>query len=389
MNICMISQYLPNIGGIENLVSDLSRRLARKGNQVSVVAPAYPGTEPFGNRAEDMDGVQVFRFKRSGGFPFGLDELRNMNTTLRVAHREQDFDILHAHFAKNEALVGALAAGKLGLPLITTVHGSDIMDSWGGMCEHRWSRFWVRQALKRSFKLTTVSHFLKERVLEHGIPREKLKVIHNWIDPEEFSRSAKEPDDCGHDAKEKSLFRIFTARRLVEKNGVDLLLRALDSLEKSALKGRYRLDVLAGGPQEERLKKMCRGKEYLDRVHFQGPVSYQRYLSLLRNANLAVVPSRWEGFGMVVLEAMAAGTPVVATKVGGIPEIIRHRENGFLVKPESSSIAEGILELWNSPGLREEIRKNGRESVNFRFHYKRAIKEWTETYQSTKDEFKY
>ncbi|MCK4615191.1 MAG: glycosyltransferase [Thermoplasmata archaeon] len=80
MNICMISQYLPNIGGIENIVSDLSQRLVKEGHNVSVVAPAYPDTISYDQIPGELNGVKVYRFKMSRRFPFGLDELRNMHS---------------------------------------------------------------------------------------------------------------------------------------------------------------------------------------------------------------------------------------------------------------------------------------------------------------------
>jgi len=385
MNICMISQYLPNIGGIENIVSDLSERVAGEGHNVSVVAPCYPGTRPYAGEPERLNGVHIYRFNRTRGLPLGVDELKNMYSMVLKAHERERFDIIHAHFAKNEGLVGSRAARKLGLPLITTVHGSDIMDSWGGMCERPWSRFWVRQALKRSFRLSTVSGFLKDEVQKHGIPEDKVRVIHNWIDPGEFSspsgRSSK-------DGSQDGMFHILSARRLVKKNGVDLLLKSLEHMEQSPLKGRYRLHILSNGPEKERLKQMVLGRPYGPQVEFHGPVPFADYLSLLHQADVCCVPSRWEGFGMVVLEAFAAGTPVVAARVGGIPEIIRDGENGLLVSTEASSFAEALIRLHREPGLRRKLSGNAVADVNGHFHYRRGIREWLDHYSSTINDFR-
>jgi len=396
MNICMISQYLPNLGGIENIVSDLARRLVREGHQVSVIAPTYEGTLPFHDEPEELDGVRIYRFARSQGYPMGIDELGNMYSLLLKANEREAFDIIHAHFAKNEGLVGNKAGKKLGIPTVTTVHGSDIMDRWGGMCENAWSRFWVRKVLKGSTRLSTVSGFLKEEVLKHGIPEEKVRVIHNWIDPQDFSRSlggiVNSPTLlAGFDSG--SLFHIVTARRLVRKNGIDLLLEAMDHLEQGgsgsagedgpsrSLAGRWCLHILADGPERDSLKASIAGKSWKKNVLFHGAVSWPLYKGYLRWADAWVCPSRWEGFGMVLLEAFATGTPVIATRVGGIPEVIDDRRNGLLVEPDSASIAGGIAEILLDEPFAGTLVAEGTKSVEDHFHYSRGIREWIEYYQ--------
>ena len=438
----MISQYLPRIGGIENVVSDLSRKLVRAGHDVSVIAPRYDKNDNSNNvnsgntidndtnvnsgsddgttsinkssknnrvaseGPEMVEGVKVYRFGTSRGFPMGLDELRNMYNLTLQAHSYERFDIIHSHFAKNEGLVGIRAGRKLGIPVVTTVHGSDIMDVWGGMCERPWSRYWVRRVLKGSYRLSAVSGFLKERVLEHGIPQAKVRVIHNWIDPGDFTFNPapnyqkeqgtwKDNANCDRgsngveiaDRGRVHTFKIVTARRLVRKNGVDLLLSSLDHLVGTRMEGRYLLHILSDGPLKAELQGSVKGTPHEDLVTFHGSVSFQRYLLHLRDADAWIVPSRWEGFGMVVLEAFAAGTPVVATNVGGIPEIIRHGQNGILVEPDPKAIACGIGKLYEDPALRSSLVENGKSSVSEYFNFRRGIREWVEYYSDIIDDY--
>ena len=438
----MISQYLPRIGGIENVVSDLSRRLIRAGHDVAVIAPRYDkndnGTNVnSGNTIDNntnvnsgsdddttsinkssknnrvasdlpevVDGVKIYRFDSTRGFPMGFDELRNMYNLTVKAHSIERFDIIHSHFAKNEGLVGMKVGRKIRIPVITTVHGSDIMDVWGGMCESSWSRYWVRRVLKGSYRLSAVSRFLKERVLEHGIPQAKVRVIHNWIDPGDFTFNPapdhqkeqgtwKDNVNCDRgsngveiaDRNEGYTFKIVTARRLVRKNGVDLLLSSLDHLVGTRMEGRYHLHILSDGPLKAELQGSVKGTPHEDLVTFHGSVIFQTYLSHLHDADAWVVPSRWEGFGMVVLEAFAAGTPVVATKVGGMPEIIQHGQNGILVEPDPKAIAHGIANLYDDPVLRGSLVENGRSSVSDHFNFRRGIKEWMDYYSDIIDDF--
>ena len=412
MHICMVSQYLPNIGGIENVVSDLSVNLVKEGHRVSVVSPTYPECVPFSEYPEELDGVLVYRFKTTIGVPFGLDELRNMYRMILTLNDNDPIDLIHSHFAKNEGLVGIKAALKLWIPQITTVHGSDIMDQWGGMCEKAWSRYWVKRVLRRSYRLTTVSEFLKGMVIQHGIPEVKVRVIHNWIDPsmiEEISSNdpshGKNPKDLRKKKNSRndkrfqqtisadqpfddpSKFRIVTARRFVKKNGVDILIQAVKELKDSNFLGEPHLHILADGPERTNLIALVEELGLSDCVTFHGSVSRDIYLSILRNGNAWVVPSRWEGFGMVILEAFAAGTPVIATKVGGIPEILRHRENGLLVDPEPGAIADAIRDLFHNPGLRASMMAGGKDDIRDHFNIQRGLTEWIDYYKAVIQNF--
>jgi len=409
MNICMVSQYLPRVGGIENIVSDLSKRLAAEGHEIHVVAPAGPGSAPDGL----LDGVHVHRFSGTNRrFPFRIDRILAMKRKIEEVSRRFHVDIIHAHFAKNEGLVSTFAGRKLGIPVITTCHGTDLMFSFGGICEKAWGRYWVRRALHRSNAVTTVSEALRRNAWRLGIEKGKVEVIHNWIDAAGFAGGDREElrrelgigDMTGNG---RAVRIILTARRLVPKNGVDLLVEAVRKLGNPC-----RLLIIGEGPECPRLREQAARHEgtgecdpsrrnfppagrrmeasvdtpQKNTVEFLGFRPFDEYVKYLRAADVLVIPSRWEGFGMAALEAMSARTPVIATNVGGLPEIIRHGENGILVEPDPQAIAAGIDSLLDDTELAERLTRAAFADVSERFSWERARNRYLGIYQRVLDE---
>ncbi len=148
--------------------------------------------------------------------------------------------------------------------------------------------------------------------------------------------------------------RLLFVGKLERTKGPDLLLDALDVLARDGVS--VDLSIVGGGSLETDLRyRVRRSKGH--RVTFYGSIPHEAVLPLYEWSDIVVVPSRYEAFGLVVLEAMAAGRPVVATSVGGIPTIITPRRNGSLVHPDAESIARGIRELIENPDLRAEMAK--------------------------------
>ncbi len=133
MKICYISQYLPRVGGLELIVSDLASRLAEEGHEIHVI------TEQFGDTPEDevMDGVHVHRFKASKlRAPLAANWILAMYRKIKEVVNDHNIQLLHAHFAKTESVVAARVGRKLNLPVITTGHGSDLMFEFDGFYYH-------------------------------------------------------------------------------------------------------------------------------------------------------------------------------------------------------------------------------------------------------------
>ncbi len=201
-------------------------------------------------------------------------------------------------------------------------------------------------SLRHSDRVVCISNQIASMARAGGASLESIRVVANPVDTEFFyDRGAVRDIDL-----------LYLGRLSVEK-GVDLLLQALSGIE---LRGRI---VIAGdGPEGARLRAAAEQKALS--VEFVGHVDHDEARDLLCRSRLLVVPSRSEPQGVVVLEALASGTPVIGSNVGGIPDMIRDGENGWLVRPQNSDdLRRAILKAFQDPAKLDDMRTLARQSV--------------------------
>ncbi len=203
------------------------------------------------------------------------------------------------------------------------------------------------------------------------VPRKKIKYFHNALEDPLSINLAK---------KNQNQKNLICVGRLNFGKGQDLLINAVPIIKKSYPD--IQLNFLGSGDWKEDLETLV-SKLGLERnIHFLGHVPHHDIFGYISNAYVLILPTRFEAFSFVIIEAMSVGTPVIASKIGGIPEIIRHGIDGYLVSTENiENLAEKILELLNNPNLRERMSKNARQNFLDNFELSKAIKnraEWIE-----------
>lgn len=264
---------------------------------------------------------------------------------------------LHAQFANRPTTVAHLAAQLAGIPFSFTAHATDIFKD-------RVSRRALARKVEAARFVVTVSEFNRaylERV--SGAPSGKIVLIHNGIDIERFAPNgvpAREP------------FTILSVARLVEKKGLPDLIEACRRLRDRGLE--FRCGIVGKGILRSQLESLIRRRKLGDRVRLLGPHTQGEVLERYRAAHLYVLPSivgsdgNREGLPVSIVEALAAGLPVVSTRVTGIPEVVRHGENGLLVESgDARALAGAIESLMRDRALYDRLRANARASVLGRF----------------------
>lgn len=251
----------------------------------------------------------------------------------------KSFDIIHAHYALPQGFLGLLLKYFKSKPLIITVHGSDITLLSKNLLAGQVMRF----VLKRADRVIAVSNFLKGEVEKMGVPQERIDVIYGGVTLSEDSEPF-EPDG-----------RVVTfIGSLVPQKGVDVLIAAFKKIETE----NTNLIIVGDGPERRRLEAMAKGN-----IQFLG--RRKGIKNVLEKSEVLVLPSKEEGFGLVLLEAMAAGVPVVAANVGGIPEIVADGQSGILVERENiEQLAEAIDRVLQAEELRKTLIENGFEKAN-------------------------
>jgi teichuronic acid biosynthesis glycosyltransferase TuaC len=322
-----------------------------------LVSGLRPGFRPEVEERGTEDGVTVLhpRFLSFPGIFKCLDGLLMFLSTLptlRRLRREHPFDVIDAHFAYPEGLAAALAGWLLRVPVMVTLRGT-----LPQIAPFRLRRPQLRFALRRAARVVAVSESLKRDAAALGIPAEKIRVIGNGVDPEIFH-----PQDRTEARRALGLPKygplLVSVGTLAPRKGFHLVMEAMAKLEKSWPTLRFAIvggDGAEGGRSAE-LKALAARLGIADRVIFAGPRPSAELAPWYAAADLFVLATAHEGCPNVVLEALACGTPVVATPVGSIPELLESPETGVLVERDAESIAAGIDAALNRSWDRDRVR---------------------------------
>ena len=239
-------------------------------------------------------------------------------TLRRIVKDGYDFDLIDAHYFYPDGVAAVMLGRRLGRPVIVTTRGSDI----NLIARHRAPAALIRWAARHAAGLVTVSQALKEALVALGVSADKVSVLRNGVDLELFYPVEREAERRRLDLANATLISVGN---LVEGKGHDVVIKALTQLPQTTL-------LVAGeGPQERALKTLARTLGVTERVRFLGNVAQQELRRYYTAADVLVLASAREGWPNVLLEVMACGTPVIATRVGGIPEIVAAGGPGILV----------------------------------------------------------
>ncbi|TVR58912.1 MAG: glycosyltransferase [Gemmatimonadales bacterium] len=327
------------VGGLERVVQGLAVWTARAGHQVTVMAVSGPGAD-LGEFLAPLERAQVPVVRVESSGRRYLAERRVVQKHLRRMRP----DVLHTHGYRCDLLHGG-PARRLGIATVSTLHGSSRMGGLSHLFE------WLQErALARFDGVVAVSEPLRQSLLTKGVRADRVHLIPNgWVPPERYldreeaRRELKLPQDR---------LIIGWIGRLIPIKGCDVFLEALTRLGPNAPP--WHGIVVGDGPERAALEEQARHLGIEDRVTFAGSVPEAARIA--RALDLFVLSSRSEGTPMTILEIMGAGVPVVATAVGGVPEVVAAPRGGWVVPPEEpeelAEVIEEVLADRQKRGLR-------------------------------------
>ncbi len=379
LRICLASAlYRPAIGGEERHTELLAGALVRAGHRVCVATQGMPGAA----RRETIDGVLVARAVRPIAFGpcFGPSYAASLARFLLANRRA--FDILQTTYLYWDAVVAALLKPLLRSRLVVRI----VMGGAGGDVERFCGmRFWpltsrfddatlrrlAALVFRRGDAFIALNAETGSELLGLGARPERCHVVANGIDLKRFARITAPADRDG-------ARRIVCVARLAEQKGHDVLLRALPAIRDAA--GPFVLTLLGDGPERASLQKLASELGIADAVRFGGVVPDVR--PYLAEAAAFVLPSRYEGMPLALLEAMAAGVPVVASAVSGVREVVRDGVDGLLVPPDDTqALAAGIARVLTDPALAVRLAAAAQSSVAGRYSVEAMVNQTLEVYR--------
>jgi len=341
----------PVYGGSGVVATELGLELARRGHEVHFITYAQPFRLPYFVERVFYHQVEVPSYPLFEYPPYGVALAAAMHS---VAER-QHLDLLHVHYAVPHATSAWLAREMLGrdrIKVVTTLHGTDITLVGQDPSFRSITRFSIRE----SDGLTAVSEYLRrETNLHFDIPAEDIEVIPNFVDLEKYRRDSY---PCHRSmlapAGEKIVMHISNFRPV--KRVADVL-RIFARIDRDIP---TKLVLVGDGPDRGRAEQVAEEEGVADRVLFLG--KQESVAELLACADLALVPSESEAFGLVALEAMACGVPVIGTDVGGMPEVVPHGKAGYLAPVGAiDEMARAASDLLANPDRWASASRHARE----------------------------
>jgi teichuronic acid biosynthesis glycosyltransferase TuaC len=259
--------------------------------------------------------------------------------------REHGFDLIDAHYFYPDGVAAAMLARRLGVPAVITARGTDV----NLIAQYRIPRRMIRRAARQAGAVVAVSHALKEKLAALGVERERIDVLRNGVDLELFHPDNRAPLRAELQMRNPTLLSVGN---LLGFKGHGVVIEALSQLPE------YELVIAGDGPDRAMFEARARQCGVSGRVRFVGSLSQQDLRRYYCAADVLVLASSREGWPNVLLEAMACGTPVIATDVGGVPEIVTSIEAGAVVKERSApALAGAVRELFAQPRERAATRR--------------------------------
>jgi L-malate glycosyltransferase len=362
-----ISCY-PTVGGSGAVATELGKALAHRGHQVHFIVTNIPFRLGEFHQNLFVHQIDTITYPVLRTPPHDLALAAGMADIVT----EYDLDILHVHYALPFAVCAYLAKqiAKHSFRVVTTLHGTDVTV----LAQDKALYHVIRLGIEKSDAVTAVSHSLVEQTKELFQIDRDIECVHNFVDTDVFK-----PVEC-------------SIRRCYAPNGERILLhvsnfraikRIPDVIEIFAYVSRHipaTLLMVGEGPELGAARELVQSLGLSDAVRFLG--RQDEVASLFGAADLLLLPSSKESFGLVALEAMASGVPVIGSTAGGIPEVVVHGETGYLAPVgDVLRMAEYALTLLKDDALYRRFSVAARERAKTEFHIDKKVKEYEEIYE--------
>ncbi|KQL35702.1 MULTISPECIES: N-acetyl-alpha-D-glucosaminyl L-malate synthase BshA [Bacillaceae] len=360
----------PTVGGSGVIATELGKLLAEKGHDIHFITSSMPFrlNRMYPNitfHQVDVNSYSVFQYA-----PYDIALANKMAEVIE----DEGLDVLHVHYAIPHAVCAILARDMADsdIGIVTTLHGTDITvlgedSSLSGA---------IRYGIEKSDVVTAVSDSLVSQTLELISPKKEIETVYNFVDENEYTkkedRNLKELLGIRED--EKVIIHVSNFRKVKRVQDV------VKSFELIRNEIPTKLLLVGDGPEKHPIMEYVKGKSIENDILFLGK---QDNLSELYSiSDLMLLLSQKESFGLVLLEAMACQVPCIGTKIGGIPEVISHGENGYLVElGDINKVAEYGLNILQDPLLHKELSETSLKIVKERFSSASIVEQYESLYE--------
>ncbi|MFJ7406640.1 MULTISPECIES: N-acetyl-alpha-D-glucosaminyl L-malate synthase BshA [unclassified Lysinibacillus] len=360
----------PTVGGSGVIATELGKMLAERGHEIHFITSSVPFRlnkiypTVFFHEVE-VNNYSVFQYS-----PYDIALASKMADVIK----DEGLDVLHVHYAIPHAVCAVLAREMSGqnIGIVTTLHGTDIsvlgQDSTLSQA--------IKYGIDKSDIVTAVSESLKEQTYELIDTVKPIETIYNFVDERVYR-----PQDAGNlkeqfgiQEDEKVIIHVSNFRKI--KN----LPHIVDAFMKIRGNVKAKLLLVGDGPEKHRVMDQVKESPYVKDVLFLG--KQENLAELYAISDLKLLLSQQESFGLVLLEAMACGVPCIGTTVGGIPEVIDHGVDGYLVElGDTDAVADYAVQLLNDEDKLLRFREAAMRAVSEKFHSSKIVEQYEQLYE--------
>jgi len=374
MNICFIGKHIYPKDILSN-EQDLKtwRSLGAYFNKLFVIAES---PDIFFHRGKE-NNISIYLIPRLGYLIF-IKLAVVLGFYLNIKYGIDVFDASEIAGGGMAATILKFLTGKLS---VIEIQGEVFRESENKESCKSWLLKKIgRLIIKKADRVRVNSNEIFNQVKRQSIPEDKIRLVFLRVDLNLFN-----PNLRGSDSRKRRDITIGYIGRLVEGKGLEDLLMAIKNLNFKFQISNFKVLIYGEGPIKNKLKKMAQELNIGNKIEWRGFVPYSKVPEALSQIDIFVYPSWHEGFGRSIMEALAMKKAVVATRVGGIPDLIKDNENGFLVSPHNpQELAQKIKMLMENKELREKFGRAGREWVSENFEWNDGIKKFANLFLELK-----
>ena len=364
----------PTYGGSGVVATELGKELAMRGHEVHFISYALPMRLTVTDRIMFHE-VEVLSYPLFEYPPYDLVLATKMSEVIT----RFNLDILHVHYAIPHSISAYLAKMMLSdrrVPFVTTLHGTDITLVGNDRSYLPITRFGIEQ----SDAVTAVSEYLKQRTVEEFQIQRPISVIPNFVNCDVYNRSSDLSVRQRFAEKDEAIFIHISNFRPVKR--VEDVIAIFARVRKACP---AKLLLVGDGPERPKAEWLAETQGVSGDVLFMGKQSDMA--PLLSISDILLLPSENESFGLVALEAMACEVPVIATRIGGIPEVVEDEEDGFLFNlGDVEAMADASIRLVRNPKLRGQMGKSARQHAIRDFCASKIVRHYENLYLQTIEE---
>lgn len=360
----------PTVGGSGVIATELGKMLAERGHEIHFITSSVPFRlnkiypTVFFHEVE-VSNYSVFQYS-----PYDIALASKMADVIK----DEELDVLHVHYAIPHAVCAVLAREMSGrdIGIVTTLHGTDIsvlgQDSTLSQA--------IKYGIDKSDIVTTVSEALKQQTYELIDTVKPIHTIYNFVDEREYfpRNPGNLKEQFGIKEDEKVIIHVSNFRKI--KN----LPHIIDAFMKIRANMKAKLLLVGDGPEKHRVMDQVKESPYMEDVLFLG--KQENLAELYAISDLKLLLSQQESFGLVLLEAMACGVPCIGSAVGGIPEVIEHGVDGYIVElGDTDAVEEYAVNLLKDENKLQHFREAAIRAVDEKFHSSKIVEQYEKLYE--------